>query len=67
MTSGNSLRPALAIFADFAGAGLGFDNRNAVACLGRAGKAENFDWEGRAGMDAIASLVVDEGAYAAPL
>ncbi len=31
------------------------------------GKAENFDREGRAGLDAVASLVVDEGANAAPL
>ena len=58
---------ALAIFGDLAGAGFGLDHRDAVAGLRRAAEAEHFRREGRAGVDAIGALVVDQGAHAAPL
>ena len=58
---------AIAIFGDFAGARFAFDDGDAIAGLGRTGKAQHLDRHGGTGLKPRLSLVVDEGANAAPL
>ena len=57
----------LAIFGDFTGAGLALDDRDAIACVRRAGEAEHFHREGRRRRGHVSALVIEQGAHAAPL
>ena len=55
-----------AVVGDLAGAGFGFDDREAVAGLRRVLEAEHLDRRRGAGFLDLLAAVVDEGAHAAP-
>src|ERR1700730_12764264 len=57
----------LAIFGDFARSRFGFDDGDAIAGFGRAGKAQNLDRHRGTGVLSRLPLVVEKGAHAAPL